>query len=251
MSATESRRASRLIEQRIRTRRPLAYLIREAWLGTHKFYVDERVIVPRSFIAELLRERLKPWISRPMAIRRALDLCTGSGCLAVLLALAYRRAEVTATDVSRAALNVARRNVRAFGLCRRITLVRADLFAGVPPVQFDLIVANPPYVDARAMRGLPAEYGFEPRVALGGGEDGLKFVRRILRGARRFLSPQGLLLVEIGHNRGRLERAFPRVPFIWPEISVGDDRVFLLSRDDLPGPATRPYNGRAKPKEGA
>jgi len=237
LSAQERRSASRLIEERVRTRRPLAYLIKEAWLGDHRFYVDERVVVPRSFIAELLRDRLSPWLARPWELRRALDLCTGSGCLAILLALAFPRAIVDAADISRPALSVARRNLRAYRLRDRVKLVRGDLFAGLEPARYDLIVANPPYVGTAAMRRLPLECRREPRRALDGGRDGLEFVRRILLAARDFLRPGGSLVVEIGHNRGRLERAFPRLPFIWPETSAGYDCVFLLSREDLPGPA--------------
>jgi len=240
LTAKERRNASRLIEERVRTRRPLAYLISEAWLGKYRFYVDERVIVPRSFIAELLRDRLHPWIHRRTEVRRALDLCTGSGCLAILLALAFPGAAVDASDVSRAAIVVARRNVRAYRLGRRVKLARADLFAGMESARYDLIVANPPYVAAAAMRRLPPEYRHEPRLALGGGRDGLRLVRRILEDAGRFLRPRGLLAVEIGHNRRRLERAFPRLPFIWPETSAGYDCVFVLSREDLP------YNNRPK-----
>jgi ribosomal protein L3 glutamine methyltransferase len=229
LSAGEELRVQRLIEERVRTRKPLAYLIREAWLGEHLFYVDERVLVPRSFIAELLREQLRPWISEP--VRRALDLCTGSGCLAILVALAFPRARVDATDISRGALAVARRNVKTYGLGRRVRLLKADLFP--QPAPYDLIVANPPYVDAAAMRKLPPEYRREPRLALAGGRNGLAFVRRILEDAARFLRPGGWLVVEAGHNRRRVERAFPRLPFIWAETSAGDDCVFLLSRDDL------------------
>jgi ribosomal protein L3 glutamine methyltransferase len=235
LTARERRKASRLIEERVRTRRPLAYLLKQAWLGERRFYVDERVIVPRSFIAELLRDALDPWIRRPAQVRRALDLCTGSGCLAILLALAFPDAIVDATDVSRAALAVARRNVRAYRLGRRVKLARADLFTGLEPARYDLIVANPPYVGAAAMRSLPPEYRHEPRLALAGGRDGLRFVRRILQGAAGFLRPRGLLLAEIGHNRRRLEQAFPQLPFIWPETSAGYDCVFALSREDLPG----------------
>jgi ribosomal protein L3 glutamine methyltransferase len=237
LSAQEQRKVLRLTEERVRTRRPLAYLIREAWLGDHRFYVDERVVVPRSFIAELLRERLHPWVSQP--IRRGLDLCTGSGCLAVLLALAFPRASVDATDISRAALAVARKNVRSYRLGRRVKLARADLFSGLEPDRYDLIVANPPYVNAAGMRGLPPEYRREPRLGLAGGPDGLKLVRRILKDAARFLRPRGLLAVEIGHNRPALERAFARLPFVWPETSAGHERVFLLSREGLLG-----YNKR-------
>ncbi len=233
LTARERRSAARLIEERARTRRPLAYLLKEAWLGDHRFYVDGRVIVPRSFIAELLRDRLSPWLPRSREVRRALDLCTGSGCLAVLLALAFPHATIDATDVSRSALAVARRNLRAYRLGRRVRLSRRDLFAGLKPARYDLIVANPPYVAATAMRGLPPEYRHEPRLALDGGRDGLDFTRRILLGARDFLRPRGLLVVEVGHNRSRLERAFPRLPFIWPETSAGYDCVFVLGREDL------------------
>jgi ribosomal protein L3 glutamine methyltransferase len=235
VSDREQRRVLDLVDERVRTRKPLAYLIREAWLGNHRFYVDERVIVPRSFIAELLRERLRPWMSRPVS--RALDLCTGSGCLAILLALTFPKAAIDATDVSRAALAVARRNVKAYRLSRRVELAQADLFSGMRRMQYDLIVANPPYVGAAAMRKLPPEYRREPKIALAGGADGLAFVRRILEGAPEFLRPGGWLVVEVGHARRAVERAFPRLPFIWAETSAGDDCVFLLSREDL-------YNNR-------
>jgi ribosomal protein L3 glutamine methyltransferase len=234
LSPAERRKALRLIELRVQSQKPLAYLLREAWLGEHRFFVDERVIVPRSFVAELLRERMQPWISRPARVARVLDLCTGSGCLAVLAALAFPRAAVDATDISRPALNVARRNVRAYRLGRRVKLFRGDLFAGLPPVRYDLILANPPYVNARGMRALPREYSREPRIALAGGADGLFHVRRILREAPRFLLPDGLLVVEIGHNRRALERAYPRTPFQWLETSGGDGFVFLLACGDLP-----------------
>ena len=235
LTRSEERRVLRLSEARVRTRKPLAYLINEAWLGDHRFYVDERVLVPRSFIAELLLDRLRPWISSP--VRRALDLCTGSGCLAILLALTFRRAAIDATDISRAALAVARKNVKAYRLGRRVSLTRADVFSGIKRKPYDLIVANPPYVGAAALRKLPPEYRCEPRIALAGGPDGLAFVRRILNGATEFLQPGGWLAVEVGHNRRRVERAFPRIPFIWAEVSAGDDCVFLLRREDL-------YNSR-------
>jgi len=229
LTVPEQRKVESLIEQRVRTRKPLAYLIREAWLGDHRFYVDERVLVPRSFIAELLRERMSPWVSRP--VHRALDLCTGSGCLAVLLALTFPRAKVDATDISSAALAVARRNVKTYGLGRRVRLMKADLFP--EPAPYDLIVANPPYVGATAMHKLPREYRREPRIALAGGADGLAFVRRILDQAGQYLNPAGWLVVEVGHARRRVERAFPRLPFIWAETSAGNDCVFLLSREAL------------------
>jgi len=236
LTSAQSRSLSRLIEERVRTRRPLAYLVKEAWLGERRFFVDERAIVPRSYLAELLHDRLAPWVARPAGVRRVLELCTGSGCLAILLALAFPRATVQATDLSRAALAVARRNVLAYRLARRVKLARADLFRGLAAERYDLIVANPPYVDAASMARLPAEFLHEPRLALAGGPDGLQYVRRILRDAAEFLRPRGILVVEIGRHRSRLERAFPRIPFTWPQTSAGFDRVFVLSREDLPRP---------------
>ncbi|HZR69137.1 MAG TPA: 50S ribosomal protein L3 N(5)-glutamine methyltransferase [Burkholderiales bacterium] len=235
LTPAQRERLSRLVSERVRRRVPLAYLLREAWLGEHRFYVDERVIVPRSYIAELLRDRLSPWVSMASRVARALDMCTGSGCLAVLLALAFPRARVDAVDVSPGALAVARRNIAAYRLKSRARLVRSDLFTNLRARPYDVIVANPPYVDARAMKRIPAEYGREPRLALAGGDDGLRFVRRILREAGRFLKPGGLLVVEIGRHRRELERAFPRTPFTWLETSAGDGLVFLLHREDLPG----------------
>ena len=232
-----------IIEKRVEQRIPAAYLTHEAWLGDFRFYVDERVIVPRSFIAELLRERLAPWLVRPARIRNALDLGTGSGCLAVLLAKTFPDTRIDATDISRAALAVARRNVTDHRLRRRIRLRNSDMFAALRDKHYDLIVSNPPYVDAAAMRKLPREYRREPRLALAGGPDGFDFVRILLRNAARYLTPHGMLVVEIGHRRKQLEAAFPRLPFIWPQTSAGDDCVFILECRDLtaesPPPATR------------
>ena len=220
-------------ERRIRERKPAAYVTSEAWLGDLKFYIDERAIIPRSYIAELLREDLAPWIVSPGQVRRALDLGTGSGCLAVLLARSFPRARVDATDVSTAALQVARRNVSNYRLSRRIRLARSDLFAALGRRRYDLIVSNPPYVRTSVMRRLPPEYRFEPALALAGGVDGLDIVHRILNAARRHLNPGGVLVVEVGHNRRRVERAYPRLAFTWAETSGGDDCVFLLSREQL------------------
>jgi len=233
LSAPQRRRALALIEKRIATRKPLAHLLREAWLGKHRFYVDKRVIVPRSHIAELLADGLAPWIRSGAQVRSALDMCTGSGCLAVLLALSFRKATVDAVDVSDAALAVAGRNVADYGLKRRVRLIRSDMFAGLGDSRYDLIVANPPYVDARAMSMLPREYRHEPRLALAGGRDGLAFVRRILSDAPRHLFPRGVLVVEIGNNRRTLERAYPMLPFTWLDTSAGGDYVFLLTRARL------------------
>jgi ribosomal protein L3 glutamine methyltransferase len=248
MTPAQQAEVSRLLSGRVGRRVPLAYLLREAWLGEHRFYVDRRVIVPRSYIAELLRERLAPWVRDASRVTRALDMCTGSGCLAVLLALAFPRARVDAVDVSPGALAVARRNVAAYRLKSRVRLVRSDLFDGLRARPYDLIVANPPYVDAHAMRAIPPEYRREPRIALAGGRDGLRFVRRILAEAGRFLRPRGVLIVETGRHRRELERAFPRTPFTWVETSAGDGLVFLVRREELP-PAPDAVQSRRKQAE--
>ncbi len=233
VTRAERRRVQKLLAARVRRRVPAAYLTREAWLGDLRFYVDERVIVPRSFIAELLRARLAPWIALPRASMSALDLCTGSGCLAVLMAKMFPHASITATDVSPAALTVARRNIAAYRLGPRIELLHSDMFAGLQSRRFDLIIANPPYVSTRSMRALPPEFRREPPLALAGGKDGFDAVRILLREAHRHLTEQGLLIVEVGHNRAALEAAYPRLPFIWLETSGGDDCVFMLAYRDL------------------
>ncbi len=222
-----------LVRRRIEERVPAAYLTHEAWLGDSRFYVDERVIVPRSFIAELLRDELYPWVRDDQPINKALDLCTGSGCLAILLALAFPDAAVDASDLSADALEVAARNVADYQLEQRVQLVRGDLFSGLG-ADYDLIVSNPPYVNRASMENLPREYRAEPEMALAGGEDGLDVVHRILAQAGDHLAPQGVLIVEIGHNRDELEKAFPRLPFTWIETSGGDGFVFLLTAQQLP-----------------
>lgn len=223
----------KVIERRVAERVPAAYLTHEAWLGDFRFYVDERVIVPRSYIAELLREELAPWIENPASVQTALDLCTGSGCLAVLLAHVFPDATVDAADISKPALQVAQRNVADYGLGERITPIESDLFKALKGRRYDLIVSNPPYVDADSMALLPEEYRHEPSQALAGGVDGLDAVRVILREAPRHLNPDGLLVVEIGHNREALEEAFPETEFTWPRTSGGDGYVFLLRREQL------------------
>jgi ribosomal protein L3 glutamine methyltransferase len=224
----------RVLERRISERLPVAYLTHEAWLGDYRFYVDERVIVPRSFIAELLREQLTPWIDDPGAITAVLDLCTGSACLAILAAHAFPAATIDAVDLSPQALAVARRNVADYDLGERIRLVEGNLFAGLKNQRYDLIIANPPYVNAASMATLPAEYRREPELALASGEDGLDLTRAILAAAREHLRPDGLLIVEIGHNREQLEAAFPTTPFTWLDTTAGDQYVFMLQRADLP-----------------
>lgn len=226
------KRIEALAERRIRERIPLAYILKEAWLGEHAFHVDRRVIVPRSFIAELVRERFSPWLRREP--RRALDLCTGSGCLAILVALEFPKSKVVAADLSAGALAVAAINVARYELGQRIDLVRSDLFEGLGRRKYDLIVSNPPYVTTRSMKKLPEEYRREPALALAAGSDGLDLVRRIIAGAKARLNPGGLLVCEIGGNRKALERAHPKVEFVWPEVS-DPGSVFVLEREQLPG----------------
>lgn len=233
LTAGEAEEIQAVIERRVKERIPAAYITHEAWLGPHRFYVDERVIVPRSFIAELLHERLAPWVMDAEGVTRVLDLCTGSGCLAILAALAFPHAKVDAVDLSRDALDVARRNVADYGLDDRIELVESDLFAGLTGRSYDVIVSNPPYVNAESMAALPPEYLAEPTLALGSGEDGLDATRQILRQAKAHLNPGGLLVVEIGHNRDALEAAFPALPFTWLDTSGGDQFVLLLRREEL------------------
>jgi ribosomal protein L3 glutamine methyltransferase len=233
LTQPERLQLAQLLERRIDQRVPAAYLTHEAWLGDFRFYVDERVIIPRSFIAELLPEGLAPLLGEPDRIASALDLCTGSGCLAILLAHAYPQADIDAVDVSSDALAVAQRNVSDYGLADRINLIRSDLFSNLPEKSYDLVISNPPYVNAMAMEELPAEFRHEPEIALAGGEDGLDAVRTILKEAPRFLSPGGALVVEIGHNRAAAELAFPRLPFVWLDTPSSTDCVFLLKREEI------------------
>ncbi|HZP91417.1 MAG TPA: 50S ribosomal protein L3 N(5)-glutamine methyltransferase [Burkholderiales bacterium] len=223
-----------LLRRRAEERVPAAYLTHEAWLGEYRFYVDERVIVPRSHIADLLREGLAPWVPDPAAVARVLDLCTGSGCLAILAALAFPNAQVEATDLSAAALEVARRNLADYGLESRVDLHQADLYGELSGRRYDVILSNPPYVPAASMASLPAEYRAEPQLALAGGKDGLDFVRRILAGAAARITQDGVLVVEIGDNRDALERAFPALEFAWPSLAAGGERVFVLTDEQLP-----------------
>ena len=222
-----------ILQRRVEQKIPAAYLTHEAWLGEFKFYVDERVIVPRSFIAELLRERLFPWVAEAENTTAVLDLCTGSGCLAILAALAFPNARVDAVDLSPEALEVAKRNVIDYQLHNQISLIQSDLFAQLGGRQYDIIISNPPYVDAESVAALPAEYLHEPKLALGSGNDGLDATREILKQAASHLTPHGILIVEIGHNRDVLEAAYPDLPFTWLDVSAGDQFVFLLHRNDL------------------
>lgn len=223
----------KVIDRRAVDRVPASYITHEAWLGDYRFYVDERVIVPRSFIAELIPEQFSPWVVDPNAVTDILELCTGSGCLPIMLADAFPNAHIDAVDISEDALAVARRNVADYGLESRIALHKSDLYDALPQRQYQLIVTNPPYVNAGSMSRLPQEYRHEPQLALAGGADGMDLVRRIVAGAADRLTPDGVLMVEIGNERHFAEAAFPDLELTWLSTSAGDDMVFLLTADQL------------------
>lgn len=229
----ERERVLDLVERRVNERLPAAYLTQEAWLRGHRFYVDERVIVPRSPIAEVLETGLSPWIADPFAVEAALDMCTGSGCLAILAALAFPQARVDAVDISADALAVARRNVRDYGLEERLQLHQGHLFQALPERRYQVIVCNPPYVNQGSMDALPDEYRREPQLALAGGADGMDLVREILRDAPRFLSEDGVLVLEIGHEHAHFAQAFPALEPVWLETEGQGDPIMLLTREQL------------------
>jgi ribosomal protein L3 glutamine methyltransferase len=227
----EQKAARELLHRRIATRKPAAYLTREAWLQGVPFYVDERTIVPRSFIAELLAEgSIDPWLSD--RTQRVLDLCTGNGSLAVLAAMAYPEVQVDAADISAQALEVARINVDKHQLADRIRLLQSDGLAALPG-PYDLILCNPPYVNTQSMAALPAEYRAEPELALAGGADGMDFIRQLLRDAPARMSQEAVLVLEIGNERAHFEAAFPRLEAVWLDTSAGEDQVLLLTRESL------------------
>jgi ribosomal protein L3 glutamine methyltransferase len=240
VTAREAGQILDLIGRRIASRKPAAYLVNKIYLRGLPFYVDERVIVPRSFIGELLDSHLSgdgdeggSLIDDPDAIERVLDLCTGSGCLAILASRNFPNAQIDAVDISRDALDVAARNVVDYGLQDRVRLHRGDLFGPIGKARYDLIISNPPYVDAEGMAGLPRECRAEPKLAFDGGADGLDLVRRILDEAGRHLTPQGGLLCEIGRGRERLEAAFPQLPLLWLDTEDSQGEVFWIPAADL------------------
>lgn len=220
-----------LLETRIAERRPMPYLLNEAWFAGLRFYVDERVLIPRSPFAELIGWRFEPWAD-PARVERILEIGTGSGCIAIACAQAFPDARVVATDLSKDALAVARINVAAHGMADRVELLHADLFDGVVG-RFDLIVSNPPYVPAAEVASLPPEYAHEPGIALGSGVDGLESTRHILQDSPRHLAPRGLLAIEVGCGWQALECAFPRLPFVWPEFESGGEGIALIGAADL------------------
>lgn len=232
---TEIDAVMKVIERRAADRVPAAYITQEAWMHGHRFFVDERVIVPRSFIGELLQDGLQPYVADPDQVSHVLELCTGSGCLAILAAQAFQNADIDAVDISPAALEVAHRNVDDYGLVERISLYEGDLFAPLPDGRYEVIITNPPYVNATAMQNLPAEYRHEPELALAGGVDGMDVVRRIVGEARKWLTEDGVLVVEIGNERENVEASLGGLDLVWLSTSAGDDNVFLIQAADLPG----------------
>lgn len=233
LTHAERQRLADLTEARISTRKPAPYLVNAAWIKGHRFYVDERVIVPRSYIGELLDDGLSAVVADPDGIESVLDLCTGSGCLAILAALAFPNAAVDAVDISADALEVAKRNVSDYGLGERVTLYRSDLFAALGAKAYDLILSNPPYVTAAAVSSFPPEYKAEPRLAHLGGDDGMDLVRRILADAAVHLNPEGMCVVEIGMGRETLETEYPDVPFLWLDTEQSEGELFALPADAL------------------
>ncbi len=229
----EINKVMQVIERRATDRVPASYITNEAWLGTYNFYVDERVIVPRSFIAELIPEHFSPWVNDPDSITDILELCTGSGCLPIMLADMFQNAQVDAVDISADALEVARKNVATYELQDRVNLIQSDLYTNVPDKQYDLIITNPPYVNSGSMASLPQEYLHEPQIALAGGDDGMDLVRKIVAGAAQRLKADGILMVEIGNERAFAEAAFPELNLTWVSTSAGDDMVFLIEARDL------------------
>ncbi|MBC8739876.1 50S ribosomal protein L3 N(5)-glutamine methyltransferase [Paraburkholderia sp. UCT31] len=234
LTTAEIEAVLKVIERRAAERVPAAYITREAWMHGYRFYVDERVIVPRSFIGELLQDGLQPYVEDPEQVGAVLELCTGSGCLAVLAAHAFPNADVDAVDLSAPALEVATRNVLDYHLDERIALFEGDLYAPLAERRYDVIISNPPYVNATSMQELPAEYRHEPAMALAGGADGMDIVRRIIADARNWLTEDGVLVIEIGNEREHVEAAFGGLDLVWLSTSAGDDNVFLIQASDLP-----------------
>lgn len=228
LTADEQARVTEVIRRRTEDHVPAAYLTREAFLGEHRFYVDERVIIPRSYFLELLPEQIPQWLPPGKPVKRAVDVCTGSGCLAILLAHQFADAKIDAIELSPDALAVAKFNVATHHLAKRVKLFHSDVFDAVPPVKYDLILSNPPYVPTRELRGLPEEFKQEPAMALDGGKDGLDIIRKLLRQARNRLQPHGIVVLEVGGLRAAMDRAFPELDLHWLHTEDGEDCVCLV-----------------------
>ena len=233
LTAEQRATLTQRLNERCDTKTPLAYILGEAWLGPYIFKIDRRVIVPRSFIAELLMDDLSPWVQNPEAITRVADICTGSSCLAILSALHFPNSQVDAVDLSPEALEVARINVDLYGLEDRLKLHQGDLMAPLLDQKYDIIISNPPYVDAASMDSLPGEYRHEPEMALAGGKDGLDLVHTLMRQAAQTLNPGGWLIVEIGHNKDVMSATYPNLPLVWLDTDGGSDFVFLIDQASL------------------
>jgi ribosomal protein L3 glutamine methyltransferase len=233
LTPAEKHAVLHLLERRIRERKPAAYLTNRAWFMGLPFYVDERVLIPRSPLAELIETHFEPWLANSEAVESVLDLCAGSGCIGIACAYAFPNARVDLVDVSADALQVAQRNIEEHNLGERVRAIQSDLFAALGGRRYDLIVSNPPYVSAAELKRLPAEYRHEPAIGLAGGEQGLDVILNILRQALAHLNEDGLLVVEVGNAQHALSDAFPEVPFVWPELERGGEGVFLLTARQL------------------
>jgi len=235
LTQEETAKVEEVFRRRLEEHVPAAYLTREAWLGEHRFYVDERVIIPRSYFLEIIPEQLPQWLPANKPVKHVVDVCTGSGCLAILLAHQFKAAKVDAIELSPDALAVAKFNIATHGLAKRVKLFHSDVFDAVPRVKYDLILSNPPYVPTRELRRLPAEFKNEPAMALDGGRDGLDIIRKLLRQAGDRLQPHGLVVLEVGGLRPAMERAFPELDLHWLHTADGEDCVCLAQAVRLKG----------------